>query len=120
MVTTQSPSPPASPEQKPSEGSGFFDLLIKSIFEPGANHAVVLAMNVSFFLLILTLFGLAFLTSWNKHVLILLGVSTLLWATMAWFILELTRVQVRRDNMPVTVLVPDYADSSDSEPKKDR
>ena len=41
-------------------------------------------MNVSFFLLILVLFALAFLTSWNKHVLVLMGVSTLLWASMAW------------------------------------
>jgi hypothetical protein len=41
-------------------------------------------MNVSFFFLILTLFGLAFLTQWNKHVLFLLGVTTLLWGAMAW------------------------------------
>lgn len=41
-------------------------------------------MNVSFFFLILVLFALAFLTSWNKHVLFLLGVTTLLWAAMLW------------------------------------
>lgn len=41
-------------------------------------------MNVSFFLLLLTLAALAFLTSWNKHVLLLLGVTALLWASMLW------------------------------------
>ena len=44
-------------------------------------------MNISFFLLILVLFALAFLTSWNKHVLLLLGVTTLLWGAMMWYVL---------------------------------
>ena len=43
-------------------------------------------MNVSFFLLILVLFGLAALTQWNGHVLLLLGISTLLWASMVWYV----------------------------------
>ena len=41
-------------------------------------------MNVSFFLLIITLFGLAFLTDWNKHVIILMLVSCGFWMTMIW------------------------------------
>ncbi len=44
------------------------------------------AMNVSFFLLILTLFALAYLTKWNAHVLMLMGVSTLLWGAMMWYV----------------------------------
>lgn len=43
-------------------------------------------MNVSFFLLILTLFALAFLTKWNFHVLMLIGVTTLLWGSMMWYV----------------------------------
>lgn len=43
-------------------------------------------MNVSFFLLILVLIALAFLTGWNQHVLLLLGVTILLWASMAWYV----------------------------------
>lgn len=41
-------------------------------------------MNVSFALLIVTLFALAFLTSWSMHVLFLMAVSVGLWATMVW------------------------------------
>jgi len=54
------------------------------IVQPGANSAVVLAMNVSFFLLLIVLFGLAFLTNWNFHVLMMLVVSALLWGSMIW------------------------------------
>lgn len=81
-------------------------------------------MNISFFFLIIVLFALAFLTSWNPHVLLLLGVTTLLWGAMVWyvlvaaiyavatsrgrtteltiprFVIELTKMQLRTDNMP--------------------
>jgi hypothetical protein len=53
-------------------------------------HSSCPAMNVSFFFLILVLFALAFLTSWNKHVLFLSGVTTLLWAAMLWSVYHLT------------------------------
>lgn len=43
-------------------------------------------MNVSFFLLVITLFGLAVITHWNVHVLSLLGISTLLWGAMVWYV----------------------------------
>jgi predicted MFS family arabinose efflux permease len=56
------------------------------IIQPGANSAVVLAMNVSFFLLLIVLFGLAFLTNWNFHVLMMLVVSALLWGSMIWLV----------------------------------
>ncbi|OCF35162.1 hypothetical protein I316_03204 [Kwoniella heveanensis BCC8398] len=111
---------------------GFFGLLIKSVFEPGANAAVVMAMNLCFFFLLLTLFGLYVLTGWNKHVLLLLGVTTLLWGSMVWFVMELTKVQNRPDNMPPSLLI-DGLDGTPStpgdkqgqseisvEPKKDR
>jgi hypothetical protein len=84
---------------------GFFGMLVQSIFEvrfstheasravliaqPGANNAVILAMNVSFFLLLVVLFGLAFLTDWDFHVLMMLVVSTLLWASMIWQVMSL-------------------------------
>lgn len=42
-------------------------------------------MNVSFFALILVLVALAFLTSWNGHVLLLLGLTSALWAAMVWY-----------------------------------
>jgi len=41
-------------------------------------------MNVSFFLLILVLLAMAIVSNGNKHVVFMLVVSTLLWASMAW------------------------------------
>ncbi|KIR59225.1 hypothetical protein I314_04740 [Cryptococcus bacillisporus CA1873] len=105
---------------KPQVESGFVGLLVKSVFEPGANPAVVMAMNVCFVLLILTLFALAFLTQWNKHVLLLLGVTLLLWGSMAWFVLELTRVQNRPDNMPPPIDLDSLEDSPADESKKEK
>ncbi|WVR07986.1 hypothetical protein IAU60_005029 [Kwoniella sp. DSM 27419] len=120
----ESPSPPVSAADRQQTDPGFFALLVKSIFEPGANAAVVMAMNLSFFFLVLTLFALAFLTGWNKHVLMLFGVTILLWGSMAWFVLELTKVQSRPDNMPPAMELVDDSPSDPvqpvPEPRKDR
>ncbi|WWC73617.1 uncharacterized protein I206_107589 [Kwoniella pini CBS 10737] len=122
MVTkdqSDSSSGEISPERQEhdlneKEQTGFFGMLVKSVFEPGANAAVVMAMNLCFFFLLLTLFGLAVLTQWNKHVLSLLGVTALLWASMMWFVLELTKVQTRPDNMPPNSLDLDSTLASES------
>ncbi|WWD04211.1 hypothetical protein V865_002278 [Kwoniella europaea PYCC6329] len=119
-------SPVRNPDvQNGNEQPGFFGMLIKSVFEPGANAAVVMAMNLCFFFLLLTLFGLAVLTQWNKHVLLLLGVTALLWGSMMWFVLELTKVQSRPDNMPPPTLdldptISPAQDEVEQEKKKDR
>lgn len=57
-------------------GSAHFTFCVQMLKE--------VAMNVSFFMLLLVLFALAFLTGWNKHVLALFGISGFLWATMVW------------------------------------
>lgn len=57
-------------------------------------------MNMSFFLLLVTLLWLAYITSWNGHVLALLGINAALWATMIWFVMEISRVQTNPENMP--------------------
>lgn len=54
--------------------------------QPGANSAVILAMNVCFFLLLVVLFGLALLTGWNFHVVMMLVASSMLWAAMIWYV----------------------------------
>ncbi|KLT45819.1 hypothetical protein CC85DRAFT_239911 [Cutaneotrichosporon oleaginosum] len=59
-------------------------------------------MNVCFFLLLITLFGLAAITNWDKHVLALLVTSTILWAAMIWFVMMITAVQTNPENMPNT------------------
>jgi len=46
-------------------------------------------MNVSFFLLLIVLFGLAFLTQWNIHVIMMLVCSACLWAAMIWSVLDI-------------------------------
>jgi hypothetical protein len=45
---------------------------------------ILIAMNASFFFLILSLLFLGYMTDWNKHVLFLMLVSTGLWMTMIW------------------------------------
>lgn len=66
------------------------------------------AMNVSFFLLILVLFALAFLTSWNKHVLLLLGVTTLLWGAMLWYVVYALARETRVAGRDANAVVPSY------------
>ncbi|WWC65912.1 uncharacterized protein I303_108534 [Kwoniella dejecticola CBS 10117] len=106
-------SPVRNEQNQPdNQQPGFFGMLVKSVFEPGANAAVVMAMNLCFFFLLLTLFGLAVLTQWNKHVLMLLGVTALFWGSMMWFVLELTKVQNRPDNMPPSSLDLDVDSAS--------
>lgn len=41
-------------------------------------------MNISFALLLLTLFGLMILSRWNLHVVALFVINAALWATMMW------------------------------------
>lgn len=43
-------------------------------------------MNVSFFLLLIVLFGLAFVTNWDFHVIMMLVLSTVFWAAMIWYV----------------------------------
>ncbi|BEJ13489.1 hypothetical protein CspHIS471_0306630 [Cutaneotrichosporon sp. HIS471] len=135
MVTTNSPSgssTSSSPVQKnvalendfavspATEAPGFADLLVKSIFEPGANAAVVMAMNVCFFLLAITLVGLAAITNWDWHVLALLITSIILWAAMVWFIMMATAVQTNPENMPNTDMTIPADDASPPETRKDQ
>lgn len=49
-------------------------------------------MNICFFLLLITLFGLAAITNWDKHVLALLVTSTVLWAAMVWCVFTVTQL----------------------------
>jgi hypothetical protein len=93
-------------------------------------------MNVSFFLLLIVLFGLAFLTNWNFHVLMMLVVSALLWGSMIWlvafsrlsqslitrFVIEMQKIPARPDNMPPDLVDTTISEKTDAtlEGKKDR
>ncbi|KAL1412539.1 hypothetical protein Q8F55_000285 [Vanrija albida] len=134
MVTTNSPSPSPEPIEKREDGApaapdaagagislddlGFLGLLAKSIWEPGVNSALVIAMNISFFLLILCLTFTAYVSNWNKHVLFLLFTSFLLWMAMVWFVMEITRVQNNPENAPPAD--PLLAAPAADETRKDR
>ncbi|GHJ86957.1 hypothetical protein NliqN6_3359 [Naganishia liquefaciens] len=108
---------------QPAE-SGFLGSLVGSIMEPGVNKALFQAMNFSFLALIITLAAMAFLTSYNGHVLFLMAVSTGLWITMIWFVAEISKVQTQPQNAPTpfhsdptagnpTTTAPDLLSSSD-------
>ena len=93
-------------------------------------------MNVSFFLLLIVLFGLAFLTNWNFHVLMMLVVSALLWGSMIWsvpfsaclrllitrFVIEMQKIPARPDNMPPDLVDTTIYENTDAtlEGKKDK
>ncbi|KAE8213964.1 hypothetical protein CF327_g2590 [Tilletia walkeri] len=70
----------------------FVDNVLEGIMQPGATPSTVHMMNYSFFALILTLSGMAVLTSGNLHVLFLLFVSVGLWASINWFVSELAKI----------------------------
>ncbi|KAJ9096396.1 hypothetical protein QFC21_005218 [Naganishia friedmannii] len=57
-------------------------------------------MNFSFLALVVTLLTMAYLTSFNKHVVFLMVVSTGLWVTMIWFVTEISQVQTQPQNAP--------------------
>jgi hypothetical protein len=93
-------------------------------------------MNVSFLLLLIVLFGLAFLTNWNFHVLMMLVVSALLWGSMIWlvpftaclhllttrFVIEMQKIPARPDNMPPDLVDTTMNENTDAtlEGKKDK
>ncbi|KAI8053470.1 ER protein Pkr1-domain-containing protein [Syncephalis plumigaleata] len=67
--------------------------LWSSIFTPGANSQLLLAMNVSFIALFLSLLFLLFATGGNGHVLALLLIAGGLFASIQWFVHELAVVR---------------------------
>jgi len=55
-------------------------------------------MNLSFYGLFVTLAGLAYVTSFNKHVLLLSAVAVALFLSIQWFIVELKRLEEQNKN----------------------
>ncbi|KAH9814550.1 hypothetical protein DFH28DRAFT_928667 [Melampsora americana] len=55
------------------------------------DQQLLKAMDISFLALILTLLGLAFITSANPHVIALTLVAICLWLSIRWFVAELSR-----------------------------
>ncbi len=72
----------------------FFADLWKSVFEPGANSALVQATHGSFFLLTLSLIWMIY-TTHSIHFINLLVISSLLWMSVIWFLSELKQAKLK-------------------------
>ena len=59
-----------------SEPRGFVTDLLLNAFEPGVNNSVLIFLNLIFFLLLVTLVAVTFITGINLHV-IFLGILAL-------------------------------------------
>lgn len=64
--------------------------LWNSVFTPGLTPTLIIATHATFALLVLTLSVFVFLTK-SIHLVNLLVISILLWATLTWFINELNK-----------------------------
>lgn len=65
------------------------------------DQQLLKAMDISFLALILTLIGLAFITSANPHVIALILVAICLWLSIRWFVAELSRYN--QINKPIQI-----------------
>ncbi|EGF99611.1 uncharacterized protein MELLADRAFT_112512 [Melampsora larici-populina 98AG31] len=65
------------------------------------DQQLLKAMDISFLALILTLIGLAFITSANPHVIALILVAICLWLSIRWFVAELSRYH--QINKPIEI-----------------
>ena len=76
------------------EEMSFFVDLWKSVFEPGANSALIQATHGSFFLLTLSLIWMIY-TTHSIHFINLLVISSLLWISVIWFLSELKKAKLK-------------------------
>jgi len=68
----------------PQQGRGFVEDIILNAFEPGVNRSVLIFLNLTFLLLIITLIGLTILVGFNLHVLLLTALAIGLMAGFNW------------------------------------
>ncbi|KAI8320825.1 hypothetical protein GQ54DRAFT_243894, partial [Martensiomyces pterosporus] len=79
---------------------GVFQDVIDSIFEPGVNHGVLVVMNCAFLGLFVILVYLLFATSFNIHVCALTTIAALLFASIQWFIKEVSASRAANTSKP--------------------
>ncbi|KAF6013326.1 hypothetical protein HII12_002042 [Brettanomyces bruxellensis] len=95
----------------------FFADLWKSVFEPGANSALVQATHGSFFLLTLSLIWMIY-TTHSIHFINLLVISSLLWMSVVWFLSELKKAKLK-SNEEIAKDDEDHAESAEKTEKAD-
>ncbi|KAJ3076935.1 hypothetical protein HDU99_001281 [Rhizoclosmatium hyalinum] len=74
------------------EPTNLFEEVWMSIFTPGINSKVVFVMDLCFYALFLSLFGLLVVSGGNFHVVFLLLIATCLFVSVKWFIAESKKV----------------------------
>ncbi|CCK70486.1 Pkr1p KNAG_0E02250 [Huiozyma naganishii CBS 8797] len=77
--------------------ASFFVQLWDSIFQPGTTPQLVIATHASFTALLLTLGWLIYVTQGNIHFIMLALIASLLWAAVGWFIVELSRADLKKN-----------------------
>ncbi|KAJ1661957.1 hypothetical protein EV178_006274 [Coemansia sp. RSA 1646] len=80
----------AEKDRPATKSNGIFRDVVDSIFEPGVNRGVIVVMNCAFIALFFILTYLLIATNFNIHVCALSALSTLLFASINWFIKEAT------------------------------
>lgn len=75
----------SSPPAPQPEGRGFVQDIVLNIFEPGVNQSVLIFLNLSFVLLILTLIVLTVLVGFDLHVLFMTVLAVGLMAGFNWY-----------------------------------
>ncbi|KAJ1900451.1 hypothetical protein LPJ66_001469 [Kickxella alabastrina] len=86
-------------DSAPQKSTGILQDVVNSIFEPGVNRGVLVVMNCAFAGLFLILFYLVIATRFNIHVCALTVIAGLLFASIQWFIKELS---ASRANSPTS------------------
>ena len=76
-------SPPSHTASQPDRG--FVQDIVLNIFEPGVNQSVLIFLNLTFLLLLLTLVGLTVLVGFNLHILFLIVLAVGLMVGFNWY-----------------------------------
>lgn len=76
----------STPTVAPPSGRGFVQDIVLNIFEPGVNQSVLIFLNLTFLLLILTLIGITVLVGFDLHILFLMVLAVGLMVGFNWYI----------------------------------
>ncbi|KAI9597366.1 ER protein Pkr1-domain-containing protein [Syncephalis fuscata] len=115
LLTTIPTDEPERVDNEPASGlQQFAEGLWTSIFTPGANSQLLLAMNVSFVALFLSLLFLLFASGFNGHVFALLAIAVCLFASVQWFVNELAAVRAAN---PTTETTSEHVLLADKSPE---
>lgn len=76
----------STPTVAPQSGRGFVQDIVLNIFEPGVNRSVLIFLNLTFLLLILTLIGITVLVGLDLHILFLMVLAVGLMVGFNWYV----------------------------------